>query len=173
MAADGGRGPGLIAEAAADATEGPVETAPDAEGKATAALPKVAMLFSATTWTFNVRLGRSGREESEGVILMGELSFRAQSGDRHTRPARAMIVRADARKRLELVLSPQEAVLTIPLEPFALQRLQERIKELVSAHGMALRVAFTAADTPERQGIEAVDVAFSAGLRQGQPPRAG
>ena len=90
------------------------------------------MLFSASTWTFNVRLGRSGREEGEGVIVMGELSYRAASGERRIHPARAMVVRSDARKRLDLVLSPQECVLTIPLEPFAMQRLQDRLKELIS-----------------------------------------
>ena len=73
-----------------------------------AAAPRVAMLFSATSWTFNVRLGRSGREEGEGVILIGEVSYRSQAGDRRVHPARAMIVRSDSRKRLEFLLSPQE-----------------------------------------------------------------
>jgi hypothetical protein len=125
------------------------------------ALPKVAMLFAASTWTFNVRLGRSGREESEGVILMGEISYRTQSGERRVHSARAMVVKSDARKRLDLVFGPQEAVLTIPLEPFAMQRLQDRLKDLVSFYGMTLRVAFTAAETSDRQNLEAVDFAFS------------
>jgi hypothetical protein len=125
------------------------------------ALPKVAMLFSASTWTFNVRLGRSGREESEGVILMGEISYRSQAAERRLHTARAMVVKSDARKRLDLVLGPQEAVLTIPLEPFAMQRLQDRLKDLVSFYGMTLRVAFTAAETAERQNLDAVDFAFS------------
>ena len=131
-----------------------------------AALPRVAMLFSASTWTFNVRLGRSGREEGEGVIVMGELSYRGASGERRIHPARAMVVRSDARKRLDLVLSPQECVLTIPLEPFAMQRLQDRLKELISNYGMSLRIAFSACETGDRQSIEAVDFAFSSGPRQ-------
>ena len=126
------------------------------------------MLFSTTSFTFNVRLGRSGREEGEGVILMGEVSFRGANGERRVHPARAMIVKTDPRKRLDLVLSPQDSVLTIPLEPFAMQRLQDRLKDLVSAHGMTLRVAFQAADTAERQGLEAVDFAFSGGSTPGQ-----
>ena len=127
--------------------------------------PRIAMLFSATAWTFNVRFGRSGREEGEGVILMGEVSYRPAGGERQVHPARAMVVKSDAKKRLDLVLSPQESVLTIPLEPFAMQRLQDRLKELVSNYGMNLRVAFAATDTAERQGLEAVDFAFSAGSR--------
>ena len=126
---------------------------------------RIAMLFSATAWTFNVRFGRSGREEGEGVILMGEVSYRPAGGERKIHPARAMVVKSDAKKRLDIVLSPQESVLTIPLEPFAMQRLQDRLKELVSKYGMTLRVAFAAADTPDRQGLEAVDFAFSAGSR--------
>jgi hypothetical protein len=81
-----------------------------------------------------------------------------------------MVVKSDARKRLDLVLSPQETVITIPLEPFAMQRLQDRLKDLVSRYGMTLRVAFTAAETNERQGLEAVDFAFSAGTRIANPP---
>ena len=126
-------------------------------------LPKVAMLFSADAWTFNVRLGRSGREESEGIIVTGEVSFRSGSGERYHYPARAMIVKADPRKRLDLVLSDREAVLTVPLEPFAMQRMQDRLKDLVSFYGMTLRIAFSAADVPDRQLVDAVDVAFSSG----------
>ena len=129
---------------------------------AIAALPKTGMLFTATAWTFNVRLGRGGREEGEGVIIMGEVSYRGARGGRMISPARAMVVKTDSRKRLELRLTPQDAVLTIPLEPFAMQRLQDRLKDLISFYGMTLRVAFTAADTPEPQGLEAVDFAFSA-----------
>ena len=130
------------------------------------------MLFSTTAWTFNVRFGRSGREEGEGVILMGEVSYRPAGGERQVHPARAMVVKSDAKKRLDLVLSPQESVLTIPLEPFAMQRLQDRLKELVSNYGMNLRVAFAATETTERQGLEAVDFAFSAGSRPEPKPSA-
>ena len=142
--------------------------AEEAVSRAAANLPRLAMLFSAVSFTFNVRLGRSGREEGEGVILMGEVSFRAGTGERRVHPARAMIVKTDPRKRLDLVLSPQDSVLTIPLEPFAMQRLQDRLKDLVSAHGMTLRIAFQAAETPERQALEAVDFAFSGGGAPGQ-----
>jgi hypothetical protein len=129
-------------------------------------VPKASMLFSATGWTFNVRLGRSGREEGEGIILVGEIGYRTSTGERCVHSARAMIVKADARKRLDLVLAPQDAVLTIPLEPFALQRLQDRLKDLVSGHGMAVRIGFSAEEAPERQVLEAVDFAFSS-----SPPR--
>jgi hypothetical protein len=123
--------------------------------------PRIPMLFSATGWTFNVRLGRSGREEGEGIIIMGEISYRTAANERRVHTGRAMVVKSDARKRLELVLAQQEAVLTIPLEPFAMQRLQDRLKDLVSGYGMAVRIGFTAEDLPERQGLEAVDFAFS------------
>lgn len=146
------------------------ENGKEGPGRDAANLPRVAMLFNATTWTFNVRLGRSGREEGEGVIIMGEVTYRTPTGERRARPARAMIVKSDARKRLDLVLSPQEAVITIPLEPFALQRLQDRLKDLVSRYGMTLRVAFAAAETTERQALEAVDFAFSAGAKSAPPP---
>jgi len=126
-----------------------------------AGAPRMAMLFSATGWTFNVRLGRSGREEGEGIIIMGEVSYRTGGGERRVHPGRAMVVKSDARKRLDLVLAPQEAVLTIPLEPFAMQRLQDRLKDLVSGYGMAVRIGFTAEETPERQVLDAVDFAFS------------
>jgi len=133
---------------------------------------KASMLFSAASWTFNVRLGRSGREEGEGIMLVGEIAYRTAGGDRRMHPARAMIVKADARKRLDLVLAPQEAVLTIPLEPFAMQRLQDRLKDLVSAHGMAVRIGFAAEETPERQALEAVDFAFSSQPKSAPEPRA-
>jgi hypothetical protein len=126
---------------------------------------KTSMLFSASGWTFNVRLGRSGREEGEGIMLVGEIGYRTAAGDRRVHPARAMVVKADARKRLDLVLSPQEAVLTIPLEPFAMQRLHDRLKDLVSGYGMAVRIGFSAEETPERQVLEAVDFAFSSPSR--------
>jgi hypothetical protein len=137
--------------------------------------PRLSMLFSASGWTFNVRLGRSGREEGEGVILMGEVSYRTGSGERRVHPARAMVVKSDARKRLDLTLSPKETVITIPLEPFALQRLQDRLKELVSGYGMAVRIGFSAEETQERQMLEAVDFAFSSPQRAGQarPAQAG
>lgn len=123
--------------------------------------PRIAMLFSASGWTFNVRLGRSGREEGEGIIIMGEIGYRTASGERRVHPARAMVVKSDARKRLDLILAPQDAVLTIPLEPFAMQRLQDRLKDLVSGYGMAVKIGFTAEESPERQSLEAVDFAFS------------
>jgi hypothetical protein len=133
--------------------------------------PRLAMLFSASGWTFNVRLGRSGREEGEGIMMVGEITYRTPAGERRAHPGRAMVVKSDARKRLDLVLAPQEAVLTIPLEPFALQRLQDRLKDLVSGYGMAVRIGFTAEENPERQALEAVDFAFSSMPRSGQEPR--
>lgn len=138
-----------------------------------AAQPRVSLLFAAANWTFNVRLGRSGREEGEGIIIVGEVSYRTPSGERRVHPARAMVVKSDARKRLEVMLSPQETVITIPLEPFAMQRLQERLKDLVSRHGMTLRVAFSATETTERQPLDAVDFAFSAAPKGNSftPPR--
>ena len=134
--------------------------------------PRLAMLFSATGWTFNVRLGKSGREEGEGIIIMGEVSYRTPAGERRVNPARAMVVKSDARKRLDLVLAAQEAVLTIPLEPFAMQRLQDRLRDLVSGYGMVVRIGFTAEESAERQGLEAVDFAFSSAPRSGPLPRA-
>jgi hypothetical protein len=145
--------------AAGEALQSPVRDAVKA--------PQTAMLFTATGWTFNVRLGRSGREESEGIIIVGEVTFRGQSGERQLRPARAMVVKADARKRLDLNLSAHETVLTVPLEPFALQRLQERLKDLVSNHRMTLRVAFSASETLDRQGLDSVDFAFSSSGKPG------
>jgi hypothetical protein len=140
--------------------ESPRDTGSDAFPRKSGA-PRIAMLFSASGWTFNVRLGRSGREEGEGIILMGEVSYRTAGGERRVHPSRAMVVKSDARKRLDLVLGGQEAVLTIPLEPFAMQRLQDRLKDLVSGYGMTVRIGFTAEDLPERQALEAVDFAFS------------
>jgi len=136
------------------------------------AAQRIPMLFSAAGWTFNVRLGRSGREEGEGVIIMGEVSYRTASGERRVHPARAMVVKSDARKRLDIVLSPKETVITIPLEPFALQRLQDRLKELVSRFGMTVRIGFSAEETADRQLLEAVDFAFSSPQRSAQQGRA-
>ena len=136
--------------------------------------PRVSILFAASNWTFNVRLGRSGREEGEGVIIIGEVSYHTPAGERRVHPARCMVVKSDARKRLEVMLSPQETVITIPLEPFAMQRLQDRLKDLVSRYGMTLRVAFSAVETAEKQGLDAVDFAFSAGAKgatNAPPPR--
>lgn len=148
------------------------EASPAERGDA-AAQPRVSLLFAASNWTFNVRLGRSGREEGEGVIIVGEVSYRTAGGERRVHPARAMVVKSDARKRLEVMLSPQETVITIPLEPFAMQRLQERLKDLVSRHGMTLRVAFSATETAERQPLDSVDFAFSAAPKGNSfaPPR--
>ena len=155
-----------------DATQDGDPTPADPSGQAPAEQPRpqrIAMLFSADAWTFNVRLGRSGREESEGVIIMGEIAYRPPEGERQVHPARVMVVKSDPKKRLDVVLSPQETVLTIPLEPFAMQRLQDRLKELVSNYGMNIRIAFAAVDSPDRQGIEAVDFAFSAGVKAPAP----
>ncbi len=149
----------------------PTEASAEEPGRDLAKMPRVAMLFTASSWTFNVRLGRSGREEGEGVILMGEVSYRAGGGERRIQPARAMVVKADAKKRLDLLLAPQEVVLTIPLEPFAMQRLQDRLKDLVSFYGMNLRIAFSAVEAPERQPLESVDFAFSSGARPAQSAR--
>ena len=60
----------------AESAEG-LEPAAPTSASAPAPAPRVAMLFTASAWTFNVRLGRTGREEGEGVILMGEVSYRA------------------------------------------------------------------------------------------------
>ena len=151
----------MMVEDGAGARRGQAGAAPDHSDEAVQSLPRVAMLLSASSWTFNIRLGRSGREEGEGIIIMGEISYRSVSGDRVVHPARAMVVKADSRKRLELKLSSQDAVVTIPLEPFAMQRLQDRLKDLLSFYGMTLRVSFQAAETADRQGLEAVDFAFS------------
>ena len=148
---------------AAPSAPAPTGSGGEAAARDLAPGPRVAVLFSATNWTFNVRLGRSGREEGEGVILMGEVSYRSGTGERRVQPARTMVVKADARKRLEVTLSPQETVITIPLEPFAMQRLQDRLKDLVSFYGMTVRLAFTAAETAERQALEVIDFAFSSG----------
>jgi hypothetical protein len=146
------------------------EAGPEAASRKSAP-PRIAMLFSATGWTFNVRLGRSGREEGEGIIIMGEISYRTAAGERRVHSARAMVVKSDARKRLDLILAPQEAVLTIPLEPFAMQRLQDRLKDLVSGYGMAVRIGFQAEESPERQALEAVDFAFSSAQKVAQESR--
>ena len=84
-------------EARENSGEAGAETAPRKAGA-----PRMAMLFSATGWTFNVRLGRSGREEGEGIIIMGEVSYRTAGGERRVHPGRAMVVKSDARKRLDL-----------------------------------------------------------------------
>jgi len=155
-----------------EARENGAESGPDAAARKSGA-PKISMLFSASGWTFNVRLGRSGREEGEGIIIMGEVSYRTAAGERRVHPGRAMVVKSDARKRLDLLLAAQEAVLTIPLEPFAMQRLQDRLKDLVSGYGMAVRIGFTAEETAERQVLDAVDFAFSSVPKAQPDARAG
>lgn len=164
-----------MSEENAEAREVAGENGDAAKGEEKSKPQRLAMLFSASGWTFNVRLGRSGREEGEGVIIMGDVSFRTASGERRLYPARAMVVKADARKRLDLVLSQKETVITIPLEPFAMQRLQDRLKELVSRYGMNVRIGFSAEDSTERQILEAVDFAFSSQQRnaQNRPAQAG
>jgi hypothetical protein len=138
-----------------------------------APLPRTPMLFSAASWTFNVRLGRNGREEGEGIIIMGEITYRAAGGERRVNPARVMVVKPDGQKQLELLLTPRDTVITIPLEPLPMQRLKERLTDLVSVHGMTLRVAFAATDSTERQPIDAVDFAFSSKPAEPPPPRTG
>jgi hypothetical protein len=135
--------------------------------------PRTSMLFSAANWTFNVRLGRSGREESEGIIIMGEVTYRTGGGERRVMPARVMVVKHDPHKQLEALLGSKETVITIPLEPLPMQRLKERLIELVSHHGMTLRVAFSTMDSTERQPIDAVDFAFSSAAKgsDGAQPR--
>ena len=137
-----------------------------------APLQRTSMLFSAASWTFNVRLGRNGREEGEGIIIMGEITYRAAGGERRVNPARVMVVKPDGQKQLELLLTPKDTVITIPLEPLPMQRLKERLTDLVSVHGMTLRVAFAATDSTERQPIDAVDFAFSSKPAE-PPPRTG
>lgn len=134
-------------------------------------LPKVAMLFNAASWTFNVRLGRNGREEGEGIIIMGEVTFRSAEGERRVNPARVMVVKPDGQKQLELLLAEKDTVITIPLEPLPMQRLKERLIELVSVHSMTLRVAFAATDSVERQPVEVVDFAFSSAAKGANLPQ--
>ena len=124
-------------------------------------LPLFAMLFTATSWTANARFNRSGRLESEAIYAVGELAFRGQTGDRQRYPARVIIVPKEPKLRLDLVLSPSESVITVPLEEFSMQRLRDQIKELVSGYGMVMRIGFRGADRPERQTLAAVDFAFS------------
>lgn len=157
-----------MSEESAEARDTASDKGDEAKGEDKSKSQRLAMLFSASGWTFNVRLGRSGREEGEGVIIMGDISFRTASGERRLYPARAMVVKSDARKRLDLVLSQKETVITIPLEPFAMQRLQDRLKELVSRYGMNVRIGFSAEDSSERQILDAVDFAFSSPQRNTQ-----
>ncbi len=147
--------------AEAQASGGEQPAAGQAATIAPAPLPRTPMLFSAASWTFNVRLGRNGREEGEGIIIMGEVTYRTGGGERRVMPARVMVVRPDGNKQLEALLGSKETVITIPLEPLPMQRLKERLIELVSRNGMTLRVAFSATESGERQPIEAVDFAFS------------
>jgi hypothetical protein len=156
-----------MSDDSAEAREASREASREGSADAKSGGPRLAMLFSAAGWTFNVRLGRSGREEGEGVMIMGEVSYRTASGERRVHPARAMVVKSDARKRLDLTLSPKETVLTIPLEPFAMQRLLDRLKELVSGYGMSVRIGFSAEETGDRQVLDAVDFAFSSAQRGG------
>ena len=134
--------------------------------------PRLAMLFSATGWTFNVRLGKSGREEGEGIIIMGEVSYRTPAGERRVNPARAMVVKSDARKRLDLVLAAAGGGAHHPARAFRHAAPAGSATDLVSGYGMAVRIGFTAEESAERQGLEAVDFAFSSAPRSGPLPRA-
>ncbi|HEX2257981.1 MAG TPA: hypothetical protein VHG92_15025 [Afifellaceae bacterium] len=133
-------------------------------------LPLLSMLFTASSWTANSRFNRSGRMESEAVYAVGELAFRSEAGERRTFPGRALIVSKDPKLRLDLVLSPNEAVITVPLEEFSLGRLRDQIKELVSGYGLVMRIGFRAADRPGRQMLASVDFAFSSVPRAPQGP---
>lgn len=79
---------------------------------ASPAAPRVPMVVSAVSWSHNLVLGRSGREESESIVLVGQIAWRGGDGERRVAPARVLILAKDARLRLGLTLSPQEAVLT-------------------------------------------------------------
>ena len=144
LAGDGRRGTRGMTEDSRETRGGLREAGAEGTGRRGG---RRAMLFSATGWTFNVRLGKSGREEGEGIIIMGEV-LPDTGGRAADESARAMVVKSDARKRLDLVLAAQEAVLTIPLEPFAMQRLQDRLRDLVSGYGMVVRIGFTAEEAP-------------------------
>jgi hypothetical protein len=146
---------------------GPVQAPAPVSAFQPAASPRVGMMFTAASWTFNVRLGRNGREDGEGIIVMGEVTYRATDGERRVKPARIMVVKPDGQKQLDFLLGEKEAVITIPLEPLPMQRLKERLTDHISVHGMTLRVAFAATDSAERQPIEAVDFAFSSAPRAG------
>jgi hypothetical protein len=131
--------------------------------------PLLSMLFTASSWTANARFNRSGRMESEAVYAVGELAFRSEAGERRAMPARAVILPKDPKLRLDLVMGPGEAVVTVPLEEFSLGRLRDQIKELVSGYGLVMRMAFRAADRPERQNLDAIDFAFSSVPRAASP----
>jgi hypothetical protein len=173
-----GGGPGMMAEEGAQLANGGEARPVNGEDRAVqdaAPAPRTSMLFSASNWTFNVRLGRNGREEGEGIIIMGEVTYRTATGERRVSPARVMVVKPDGNKQLEALLGSKETVITIPLEPLPMQRLKERLIELVAHHGMTLRVAFSATDSDERQPVEAVDFAFSSAGKplNGAQPRPG
>ena len=148
-------------EAALLETDEAAEPAPD--------LPLLAMLFTASSWTANTRINRSGRLESEAMYAVGELAFHSEAGERRKVPARVVILPKDPKLRLDLTLAPGEAVITVPLEEFSLGRLREQLKELVSGYGLVMRIGFRAADRPERQNLAAVDFAFSSVPRSAPP----
>ena len=147
------------------ATLEPDEEAAEAETE----LPLLPMLFTASSWTASMRFSRSGRMTGEALYAVGEIAFRSAGNERRTYPARAVIVPKDPKLRLDLVLSPRESILTVPLEEFSLQRLRDQIKELVSGYGLVMRLGFRAADRPERQALGSIDFAFSSVPREAAP----
>ncbi len=119
----------------------------------------VPMLFKATGWSTILTLNRAGREGGLVTELQGTIS-EAGNRDGTKMPARVRILPKDAKLRLELVLAEPEARLTIPLDEFALDRTNDRLKELSAGFDMAVSITFEAAAAAGRQLLDEVEFRF-------------
>lgn len=122
---------------------------------------RTAMVLTASSWSANVVVGRTGREEGESFLVLGQLAWRGADGTRRAVPARAAILRKDAKLRLDFTLSSRDAAMTIPLEEFALKRVEDNLKEYVAGYRMVLRIGFAAADMEGTQNLDRVTFTFS------------
>ena len=124
----------------------------------------VPMLFTATGWSVILTLTRAGREGGSVTELKGELC-EAGNNEGTRMPARIRILPKDAKLRMELVLAEPEARITIPLDEFALDRTNDRLKELSAGFDMAVSIAFEATAHTGRQLLDEVDIRFDKVMR--------
>lgn len=134
---------------------------PDSATGAEVAAPKLKMVFRVDSWSLRSRVSRSGREESDTIVLSGNLYAPTIDPNTPLTRATALAKPKETQDRMTIKIGKDNSVLTLPLEEFAMERVTSRLKELAGHYDLAVIIEFEANETTDRQNIEYFDIAFS------------
>jgi hypothetical protein len=132
---------------------------------------KLKMVVRANNWSVKARVNRSGREESEIIVLTGNIYAPTIDANTPLSKARAEIKLKGAQDRMSVKIGKDETFVSLPLEDFALERISGKIKELAGNFGLGLSVEFEASETTDRQLVDFVDFTFSNVKPEGAPQK--